>query len=178
ALVISIGYTIFDQLEPPDILTMKDALSITLAALALMMLAMHAPAVASELITGGPQIGAGAMGASILGSAALAGASAYLGGKAVSGGAKLASNPLIKAASAGQITVNGQPMSSKNSASSLNVDGSMPTFHAQGGKEGGAKKSAIGKKTIAGSVALSSMARSDSSGGISSTGSNNQDEGE
>ena len=257
ALIISIGYSVFNELQPIVPISISEAFSICLAALALMMLAMHAPAVASELITGGPQLGAGAMGASIAGSTAIAAGSMYLGAKAASGVGKLAANPLIKAANAGQISINGQPLSSKNSSTSLNMpsgstgaatskeglskspkaggsqpqsgsgdkggstsskgtdkagsvssktssgsgkaasgDGSskaskggdtqkIPTFHQQsqtgasdsGGKEAN-KKSGIGKGAVAGSAATSSMARSDSSGGISSTGSSNQDEGE
>ncbi len=190
ALIISIGYDVFSRLQPVVPISLNEAFSIALAALALMMLAMHAPAVASELITGGPQLGAGAMAASALGSTAIAGGAAYLGAKAATGGAGLAANPLIKAAGAGQITINGQPLSSKNSASSLGTSSlgsssvgsqNTPTYHSQGGQgEGqastGKKPGGAGKSAIAGSTASSSMARNDSSGGIPSTGSNNQDE--
>jgi type IV secretion system protein TrbL len=182
ALIISIGYSVFSELQPSVPMSLGEAFSLCLAALALMMLALHAPAVASELITGGPQLGAGAMGASIAGASALGAGAAYLGGRAAFGAGQMAANPLIRAAGAGNITINGQPMSSANSPSSLSSS-STPTFHSQSGqgqgnKGGAPKSSGLGKGTIAGGAATSSMARNDSSGGISSTHSNHQDEGE
>ena len=192
ALIISIGYGVFSRLQPSAELTLNEAFSISLAALSLMMLAMHAPAVASEMITGGPQLGAGAIGGSIAGTSAIALGSAYLGAKASAAGVRLAANPLISAAQAGQITINGQPMSGKNSASMLNTaaggfssgentSSGASTFHsASGGRdEKSPKKSkTLGKSAVAASAAAGSVARNDSSGGISATGTASEDEGE
>lgn len=194
ALIISVGYSVFSRLQPVVPLSIADAFSISLAALALMMLSLHAPAVASELITGGPQLGAGAMAASAIGSAAMVGGAGYLAGRTALGTGGLAVNPLIRAANAGQISINGQPLSASNSASSLNtfaadntgkgnLSQSIPTFHAQHSQADGSgqsenKRAGTSKGVVAGSAATSSMSRNDSSGGISSTGSNYPDEGE
>jgi type IV secretion system protein TrbL len=195
ALIISVGYSVFSRLQPVVPLSIADAFSISLAALALMMLSLHAPAVASELITGGPQLGAGALAASAIGSAAVIGGAGYLAGRTAVGAGRIAANPLISAANAGQISINGQPLSARNSASSLNTPApgdntgkgnlsqSVPTFHAQNAPADGSgqnenKKAGTSKGVVAGSAATSSMSRNDSSGGISSTGSNHPDEGE
>ncbi len=185
SLIISIGYGVFSSLKPIDVLNINESLSLMLAAVVLAMLAMHAPAVASELITGGPQLGAGAMVGAAVGSGVVAGGGAYLGTRMAMGGAKMAANPLIKAAGAGQVMINGQPISSGNSASSLNTHSGasakasdVSTYHAQGGQNQETKRSGGSRAGIAGSAATSSMARGDSSGGIPSTGSNNQEEGE
>jgi type IV secretion system protein TrbL len=194
ALIISVGYSVFSRLQPVVPLSIADAFSISLAALALMMLSLHAPAVASELITGGPQLGAGALAASAIGSGAAIAGAGFLAGKAAIGTGKLAFNPLVRAANAGQISINGQPLSARNSASSLNTSAtadkggkgnsqSVSTFHAKNSPADGTgqdenKKAGTSKSVVAGSAATSSMSRNDSSGGISSTGSNYPDEGE
>ncbi|MGB4057248.1 MAG: P-type conjugative transfer protein TrbL [Alphaproteobacteria bacterium] len=194
SLIISIGYGIFGSIKPVDVLNLNESFSLMLASLMLMMLALHAPAVASELITGGPQLGAGAMAASAIGSAAMVGGAGYLAGRTALGTGRLAVNPLIRAANAGQISINGQPLSASNSASSLNtfaadntgkgnLSQSIPTFHAQHSQADGSgqsenKRAGTSKGVVAGSAVTSSMSRNDSSGGISSTGSNYPDEGE
>ena len=76
-LVVSIGaqlYTSFALGDPP---TIADALGATLGAATLLFLALNAPSVASDLITGGPSLGAGA------GLGAAAGTAAIMGGGAL-----------------------------------------------------------------------------------------------
>ena len=109
AVIVGIGSTIFGQFttgfaNPP---TVNDALTVILAALAMLGLSIFGPGIANGLIAGGPQLGAGAavgtglavagLGAAGLGlaSAGLRGvggalASAARGGASIAGGASAA----------------------------------------------------------------------------------------
>lgn len=90
AVIIGIGSTIFGQfttgLDNPA--TINDALSLILASLTLLGIAIFGPALANGLIAGGPQLGAGAaattglgaMGLGLASTSALAGASRALVG--------------------------------------------------------------------------------------------------
>lgn len=89
AVIVGIGTTFFSQFvaalqgHPPSL---ADAMSLVLAALSLFGLGIFGPGIATGLVSGAPQLGAGAA----LGTAgALVGAGA-LGGAAVVGGARLA----------------------------------------------------------------------------------------
>jgi type IV secretion system protein TrbL len=91
AVIIGIGSTIFGQFtggfnNPP---TISDALTLILAALALLALSMFGPAIANGLIAGGPQLGAGAAvgtGLAVAG-AGMGAAALATGGAAAAGGA-------------------------------------------------------------------------------------------
>jgi len=104
AVIIGIGSTLFDQFtqgfgdQTPSI---DDAMAIVLAALSLLGLGIFGPGIATGLVSGGPQLGAGAAvgagGAAMLaakgGAAALSGsAAATRGGAALAGGASTAYN--------------------------------------------------------------------------------------
>ena len=102
AVIVGIGSTIFSQFtsgfnDPP---TIEDALTLILAALALLGLSIFGPGIANGLIAGGPQLGAGAAvgtglavagagAAAVMGAGAAGGAlaGAARGGAAVAGGA-------------------------------------------------------------------------------------------
>jgi type IV secretion system protein TrbL len=102
AVIVGIGSTIFSQFtggfnNPP---TISDALTLILAALALLGLSIFGPGIANGLIAGGPQLGAGAVAGTALaavglGAAAVVGAGASggliagaaRGGASVAGGA-------------------------------------------------------------------------------------------
>jgi len=102
AVIVGIGSTIFGQFttgfnNPP---TISDALSLILAALALLGLSIFGPGIANGLIAGGPQLGAGAAagtglavaglgaaGAVGLGAAGGVAAAGVRGGASVAGGA-------------------------------------------------------------------------------------------
>lgn len=104
ALIIVIGGKTFDSLA---LVTMGDsdsmftqAMAVLLASLLLMVLALTIPSVASALVTGGPQLGAGAALAGAAGLAAGAGG-AYLAGRgAMSALGKAAGAPAAIAAKA------------------------------------------------------------------------------
>jgi len=95
AVIVGIGSTIFGQFTtgfntPP---TISDALTLILAALALLALSIFGPGIANGLIVGGPQLGAGAAvgtglavaGAGIGGAALAAGGASALAGTAHAG---------------------------------------------------------------------------------------------
>jgi type IV secretion system protein TrbL len=93
AVIVGIGSTIFSEFtsaiagEP----TIEDALSIVLASLALLGLGIFGPGIANGIVSGGPQLGAGAAaGTALLAGGAAAGAIA---------GAKLAGGAVASAAS-------------------------------------------------------------------------------
>lgn len=98
AIVIGIGATLFGTLiRPAGEITLTQAASCILAAIAVFGLAVFVPAIAAGLISGAPQLGAGA---AVATTAALGG-TAVAGGLAMSGGARLtgrAAGGSIKAA--------------------------------------------------------------------------------
>ena len=87
AIVIGIGATLFGTLiRPSGEITLTQASSCILAAIAVFGLAVFVPAIAAGLISGAPQLGAGA---AVATTAALGG-TAVAGGLATAGGARLA----------------------------------------------------------------------------------------
>ncbi len=87
-IVVGIGSTIFGAIVPAAgaTITLKHAASIILAAIAVFGLAVFIPSVAAGLVSGAPQLGAGAAVATTVGVAA----TGVAGGMAVSSGARLA----------------------------------------------------------------------------------------
>jgi type IV secretion system protein TrbL len=104
AVIIGIGSTIFGQFtggfnNPP---TINDALTLILAALAMLALSIFGPGIANGLIAGGPQLGAGAAvgtGLAVAGIGA-AGAGLAVGGVGAAGG-------LISGTARGAVSVAG-----------------------------------------------------------------------
>jgi type IV secretion system protein TrbL len=88
AVIVGIGTTIFNQFNvPPGSEPSLDiALATMLASLALLGLGIFGPGIATGLVAGAPQLGAGAAAGTALGAAGLA----VAGGAAVDGGARLA----------------------------------------------------------------------------------------
>jgi type IV secretion system protein TrbL len=88
AVIVGIGANIFGQftLPPGTTPTVDNALAIMLASLALFGLGLFGPSVATGLVSGAPQLGAGAAAGTTLGAAGLA----VAGGAAAVGGARLA----------------------------------------------------------------------------------------
>jgi type IV secretion system protein TrbL len=88
AVIVGIGTTIFGQFTTPTgvDLTIDNALAIMLASLALFGLGLFGPSIATGLVSGAPQLGAGAA----AGTALAAGGLAFAGGTAVAGTARLA----------------------------------------------------------------------------------------
>lgn len=88
AVIIGIGSTIFGEFQAPQGAepSIDEALAIMLASLSLFALGIFGPGIASGLIAGAPQLGAGAAAGAALGATAVA----VGGGAAALGGAKFA----------------------------------------------------------------------------------------
>lgn len=86
ALIVSVGSKTFKTLTLAPVPNIENAISILIASVVLAMLSVTVPAIASALVTGGPQLGAGAALAGTAGVAAGVGG-AYLGGRAAMGAA-------------------------------------------------------------------------------------------
>ena len=94
AVIIGIGSTLFDEFKTgfPVTPTIEDAMGIMLASLTLLGLGIFGPGIANGIVSGGPQLGAGAAigtglaaGGVLAGGAALATGGASLAGGAVAG---------------------------------------------------------------------------------------------
>ena len=108
AVIVGIGSTFFAQFInalPGQEPSLKDAMALALASLALFGLGIFGPGIATGLVSGAPQLGAGAVigtGAALIGGGALVGAGVRSGtsaslaavraGTSLSGGARLAYN--------------------------------------------------------------------------------------
>jgi type IV secretion system protein TrbL len=88
AVIVGIGSSIFGQFTPPAgaTPTIDTALALMLASLALFGLGIFGPGIATGLVSGAPQLGAGAAAGTLLG----AGGLAIAGGAATAGAARLA----------------------------------------------------------------------------------------
>ena len=94
AVIIGIGSTLFDEFKTgfPVTPTIEDAMGIMLASLTLLGLGIFGPGIANGIVSGGPQLGAGAAigtglaaGGVLAGGAALATGGASLAGGAIAG---------------------------------------------------------------------------------------------
>ena len=90
AVIVGIGSSIFGQFTPPTGMTptIDTALALMLASLALFGLGIFGPGIATGLVSGAPQLGAGAAAGTLLG----AGGLAVAGGAATVGAARLATS--------------------------------------------------------------------------------------
>lgn len=102
AIIVGIGSTIFGSITStftPDAVTLEQAASVILGSLAMLALGIFGPAIATGLVSGAPQLGAGAA----IGTAAGVAAGAVAGGavarSAAGGTAKLATSSIGAAAS-------------------------------------------------------------------------------
>ncbi len=90
AIIVGIGSTIFTSITStfaPDAVTLEQAASVILGSLAMLALGIFGPGIATGLVSGAPQLGAGAA----VGTAAGVAAGTVAGGAMVGGGARLAS---------------------------------------------------------------------------------------
>ncbi len=87
AVIVGIGSGLFDEFTSgfPDEPTITDAMSLALGALALMGLSIFGPGIATGLVSGAPQLGAGAAVGTGLAVAGI-GAAGYMGARASAGG--------------------------------------------------------------------------------------------
>ena len=106
AVIVGIGSTLFSQFtagfggaQP----TIEDAMTLVLAALSLLGLGIFGPGIANGLVSGGPQLGAGAA----IGTGLAAGGVVAAGAGLAAGGAGLAGGALAGAARGGAAIVSG-----------------------------------------------------------------------
>lgn len=103
AVIVGIGSGLFAEFQTvPDEPSVDHALVVMLASLALLALGIFGPGIATGLISGGPQLGAGAMAGATVGAAGTAvaiGAAATGVGTAVAAGARMAPGAARMAAS-------------------------------------------------------------------------------
>jgi len=156
AVVIGIGSTLFSQFtqgfggQTPSI---DDAMAVVLAALSLVGLGIFGPGIANGLVSGGPQLGAGA----VVGTGVAAAGAAFAAG----GGAALAGRGGAAAFSGGAAAARGGATAT-GAASSAYTLGSLGKSGASGVASGLA-----GVAHAAGSAALSPLRRAAASAGRS-----------
>jgi type IV secretion system protein TrbL len=113
AVIVGIGTTIFAEfhtavgLEP----SLDQALAVMLASLALLGLGIFAPGIATGLVSGAPQLGAGSAAGTAIGAAGLA----VAGGAAIAGGARLATRATRSAVA---LAAGARPASAESEAGS------------------------------------------------------------
>ena len=164
AVIVGIGSTIFGEFtagftgEP----TIEDAMAVVLAALSLLALGIFGPGIANGIVSGGPQLGAGAavgtglaagglavggamaggmaagaVGAGARGAASLAGSAstAYrLGSSATGGGAPGIAAGIASVGKAGMSAAASPLRKAADSLKQSHVDGSRAAFTATGGR--------------------------------------------
>jgi type IV secretion system protein TrbL len=106
AVIVGIGSTIFGQFQSPSGAdpSLNHALAIMLASLTLLGLGIFGPGIATGLVSGAPQLGAGTAAGTALGVGGLAvagGAAVATGGAAVAAGSRLAARGALGAVRAG-----------------------------------------------------------------------------
>ena len=173
AVIVGIGSTLFSQFtqgfggQTP---TIDDAMAVVLAALSLLGLGIFGPGIAAGLVSGGPQLGAGAAvgtGLAVGGAALAAGGAAGLalkgGSAALSGGAAVARGGATAAGAA----------SSAYSLGSLGQSGAARVASGMGGAARAAGSAAVSPLKRAAARASESMKSSFSDGakaGFGATG--------
>ncbi|MFC5581010.1 P-type conjugative transfer protein TrbL [Rhodanobacter terrae] len=105
AVIVGIGSTIFGQFQTPAGAdpSLNHVLAIMLASLTMLGLGIFGPGIATGLVSGAPQLGAGAAAGTALGAAGLAvagGAAVATGGAAVAAGSRLAARGVVGTARA------------------------------------------------------------------------------
>ncbi|MCH4540394.1 P-type conjugative transfer protein TrbL [Ochrobactrum sp. A-1] len=157
AVIVGIGSTLFSQFtqgfggRTPSI---DDAMAVVLAALSLLGLGIFGPGIASGLVSGGPQLGAGAA----VGTGLAAGGMVLAGGAAAGGAAGLAVKGGAVAMSGGAAAVRGGSAAAGAASAAYSV-GSLGQSGAAGVASG-----LGGVARAAGSAAVSPLKRAASKG--------------
>lgn len=110
AIIVGIGSTLFGNATSgftPGNITLQDAASVILASLALLALGIFGPGIATGLVSGAPQLGAGAAVGTAVGAGAAGFAAAGVGGAAAS----VATRGAVGAVKAGSSMAGGTAMS-------------------------------------------------------------------
>jgi len=149
AVIVGIGSTVFgaftSAFSGPTI-TLEQALSTVLAAMSLLLLGIFGPGIAAGIVSGGPQLGAGAVGATALG----LGIGAAGAARVATGGARMGAAGVGTALKAGSAMAGGAT-ASYNLASSTSQSSGAAKVAA--GVSGVAKAGASAIKTSASNVA-------------------------
>lgn len=164
AVIIGIGSTLFSQFtagfggQTPSI---DDAMAIVLAALSLLGLGIFGPGIANGIVSGGPQLGAGAA----VGTGLAAGGMVLASGAAAGGGAMLAAKGGAAALSGGAAAVRGGATAAgaataAYSLGSLGQTGAAGVASGLGGVARAAGSAAISPLKCAASGATSQAAES------------------
>jgi len=121
AVIVGIGSSIFGQFTPPAGVTptIDTALALMLASLALFGLGIFGPGIATGLVSGAPQLGAGAAAGTLLG----AGGLAIAGGAATAGAARLATGAAGTSVRAASSMVKGARSAYSQSATASGASG-------------------------------------------------------
>lgn len=147
AVIVGIGSGIFSefQLPPGSEPSIDNALAIMLASLTLFGLGIFGPGIATGLVSGAPQLGAGAAAGTALGVAGLAAAgtaAAVAGGAAVAAGAKLVPGAAQRAAS-------GLAGTARSAGGVAQSAGNAYRAGAAASPQGGARAAAAGVANVA-----------------------------
>ncbi|RSV42550.1 P-type conjugative transfer protein TrbL [Sphingomonas sp. ABOLE] len=160
AVIIGIGSTLFSQFTAGfggATPTIDDAMAIVLAALSLLGLGIFGPGIANGIVSGGPQLGAGAA----VGTGLAAGGMVLAGGAAAGGGAMLAARGGAAALSGGAAAVRGGATAAGAAGAAYSL-GSLGQTGAAGVASG-----LGGVARAAGSAAISPLKRAASQAGES-----------
>ncbi|KRW64414.1 conjugal transfer protein TrbL [Pseudomonas sp. TTU2014-096BSC] len=142
AVIVGIGSGLFGEfLAAPEEPTIDHALATMLAALAMLGLGIFGPGIASGLVSGAPQLGAGAAAGTSLGVAGMAagaaavvtgvGGAALAGGRMASRGTGLARTSLAGGVPGAAIAAGSPPAGSASAAATSNAATPQPTWARQ-----------------------------------------------
>ena len=163
AVIVGIGSGLFAEFQTvPDEPSIDHALVVMLASLALLALGIFGPGIATGLISGGPQLGAGAMaGAAVAaaGTAVAIGAAATGVGAAVAAGARMAPGA-VRMAAGGARSMASTASSAKSAfqAGSAGAGGGLKGAAAGVGNVAKTGAQAAGQKVTAGASSLKERA--------------------
>ena len=172
AIIVGIGSTLFGNVTSgfaPGNITLQDAAAVILGSLSLLALSIFGPGIATGLVSGAPQLGAGAA----VGTAVGAGAAAFAGASVGGATASAATRGAVGAVKAGSSVSGGAAMSysmGKAASGADGIKGAASGFgavaQAGAGSVANAAKSAAAKVTDPVKQSFKSGAR----GAISATG--------
>ncbi len=171
AIIVGIGSTLFSEVTAglAGEVTLEDAGGVILASLALFALGLFGPGIATGLVTGAPQLGAGAA----VGSVAALGAAGAVAGAGAAGAAKTAGKATVGAAKAGAALGGGAIMAfqmGKAASGAVGIKGAAAGMsavaHAGAGSFANVAKGGVA--TVGG--ALKSKAQGGARGAVTGTG--------
>lgn len=166
AVIVGIGSTLFGTVTAgftPGAVTLEDATTVILASMALLALGIFGPGIATGLVSGAPQLGAGAA----VGAAAGIGAGAVAGGAIGAAGAKAIGGGAVSAVKAGASVAGGARSSFALGAAASGASGGARVAAGLGGMAqaaGGAMSSGASRMTEPVRSAFQSGARRSATG--------------